>query len=180
MESKREQLSALFFIAWTHLRLSGSFQRATEGPNPLKETHTLRGSSSNNHVVGITTNGPQLKLPGARTVSLLFFVCHRLAKTCNERRDLPSLPDAVLTWAAGDSKRGERLSTLESKWHLQFQSEHFYTDFNLDYNDNRLKRLISYCWYNPQPMRNNHSIAGTTILETTQDNSLKRLFEKIV
>ena len=27
--------------------------------------------------------------------------------------------------------------------------------------------LISYCWYNPQPMRNDHSIAGTTILQTT-------------
>ena len=27
--------------------------------------------------------------------------------------------------------------------------------------------LTSYCWYNPQPMRNDHSIAGTTILQTT-------------
>ena len=27
--------------------------------------------------------------------------------------------------------------------------------------------LISYCWYNPQPMRNDHSIAGTTIAGTT-------------
>ena len=31
--------------------------------------------------------------------------------------------------------------------------------------------LISYCWYNPQPMRNDHSIAGTTILETTLEDA---------
>ena len=142
MESKREQLSALFFIAWTHLRLSGSFQRATEGPNPFKETHTSRGSSSNNNMVGITTNGLNWNFPVPENCFASFFFCLSLAKTCNERKDLPSPLDSVLTWAAGDSKRGERLSTLESKWHLQFQSEHFYKDFNLDYNDNRLKRLF--------------------------------------
>ena len=31
--------------------------------------------------------------------------------------------------------------------------------------------LISYCWYNPQPMRKNHSIAGTTILQTTLEDA---------
>ena len=31
--------------------------------------------------------------------------------------------------------------------------------------------LISYCWYNPQPMRNDHSIAGTTILQTTLEDA---------
>ena len=31
--------------------------------------------------------------------------------------------------------------------------------------------LISYCWYNPQPMRNNHSIAGTTFLQTTLEDA---------
>ena len=31
--------------------------------------------------------------------------------------------------------------------------------------------LVSYCWYNPQPMRNDHSIAGTTILQTTLEDA---------
>ena len=31
--------------------------------------------------------------------------------------------------------------------------------------------LISSCWYNPQPMRNDHSIAGTTILQTTLEDA---------
>ena len=31
--------------------------------------------------------------------------------------------------------------------------------------------LINYCWYNPQPMRNDHSIAGTTILQTTLEDA---------
>ena len=31
--------------------------------------------------------------------------------------------------------------------------------------------LISYCWYNPQPMRNDHSVAGTTILQTTLEDA---------
>ena len=31
--------------------------------------------------------------------------------------------------------------------------------------------LISYCWYNPQPMRNDHSIAGTTILQMTLEDA---------
>ena len=31
--------------------------------------------------------------------------------------------------------------------------------------------LISYCWYNPLPMRNDHSIAGTTILQTTLEDA---------
>ena len=31
--------------------------------------------------------------------------------------------------------------------------------------------LISYCWYNPQPMRKDHSIAGTTILQTTLEGA---------
>ena len=31
--------------------------------------------------------------------------------------------------------------------------------------------FISYCWYNPQPMRNDHSIAGTTILQTTLEDA---------
>ena len=31
--------------------------------------------------------------------------------------------------------------------------------------------IISYCWYNPQPMRNDHSIAGTTILQKTLEDA---------
>ena len=36
--------------------------------------------------------------------------------------------------------------------------------------------LISYCWYNPQPMRNDHSIAGTTILQTTLEDACNTQF----
>ena len=32
-------------------------------------------------------------------------------------------------------------------------------------------KLISYCWFNPQPMRKDHSIAGTAILQTTLENA---------
>ena len=34
-----------------------------------------------------------------------------------------------------------------------------------------LRTSISFCWYNPQPMRNDHSIAGTTILQTTLEDA---------
>ena len=37
--------------------------------------------------------------------------------------------------------------------------------------DKNISDLISYCWYNPQPMRNDHSIAGTTILQTTPEDA---------
>ena len=35
MASRREQVSALFFVAWTQRRLTECFPWATEGPNPL-------------------------------------------------------------------------------------------------------------------------------------------------
>ena len=38
MASRREQVSALFFVAWTQRRLTECFPWATEGPNPPKET----------------------------------------------------------------------------------------------------------------------------------------------
>ena len=42
MASRREQVSALFFVAWTQRRLIECFPWATEGPNPPKETLTFR------------------------------------------------------------------------------------------------------------------------------------------
>ena len=33
------------------------------------------------------------------------------------------------------------------------------------------KGLVSYCWFNPQPMRKDHSIAGTTILQRTPEDA---------
>ena len=42
MASRREQISALFFVAWTQRRLTECFPWATEGPNPPKETLTLK------------------------------------------------------------------------------------------------------------------------------------------
>ena len=38
MASRRDQVSALFFVAWTQRRLTECFPWATEGPNPPKET----------------------------------------------------------------------------------------------------------------------------------------------
>ena len=42
MASRREQVSALFFVAWTQRRLTECFLWATEGPNPPKETLTFK------------------------------------------------------------------------------------------------------------------------------------------
>ena len=42
MASRREQVSALFFVAWTQRRLIECFPWATEGPNPPKETITFK------------------------------------------------------------------------------------------------------------------------------------------
>ena len=42
MASRREQVSALFFAAWTQRRLTECFPWATEGPNPPKETLTFK------------------------------------------------------------------------------------------------------------------------------------------
>ena len=42
MASKREQVSVLFFVAWTQRRLTECFPWATEGPNPPKETLTFK------------------------------------------------------------------------------------------------------------------------------------------
>ena len=42
MASRREQVSALFFVAWTQRRLTECFPWATEGPNPSKETLTFK------------------------------------------------------------------------------------------------------------------------------------------
>ena len=42
MASRREQVSSLFFVAWTQRRLTEWFPSATEGPNPPKETLTFK------------------------------------------------------------------------------------------------------------------------------------------
>ena len=42
MASRREQVSALFFVAWTQRRLTECFPWAPEGPNPPKETLTFK------------------------------------------------------------------------------------------------------------------------------------------
>ena len=42
MASRREQVSASFFVAWTQRRLTECFPWATEGPNPPKETLTFK------------------------------------------------------------------------------------------------------------------------------------------
>ena len=42
MASRREQVSALFFVAWTQRRLTECFPWATEGPNPPEETLTFK------------------------------------------------------------------------------------------------------------------------------------------
>ena len=42
MASRREQVSALLFVAWTQRLLTECFSWATEGPNPPKETLTFK------------------------------------------------------------------------------------------------------------------------------------------
>ena len=57
MASRRKQVSALFFVAWTQRRLTECFPWATEGPNPPKETLTFKKIFLANNS-GITTLGP--------------------------------------------------------------------------------------------------------------------------
>ena len=42
MASRREQVFASFFVAWTQRLLTEFFPGATEGPNPIKETLTFK------------------------------------------------------------------------------------------------------------------------------------------
>ena len=59
MASRREQVSALFFVAWTQRRLAECFPCiwATEGPNPPKETLTFKKEFFLANNFGITTRG---------------------------------------------------------------------------------------------------------------------------
>ena len=66
MASRREQVSALFFVAWTQRRLTEFFRWATEGPNPPKETLTFKKeffwqTTSGSLPAGLKA-GPQLDL----------------------------------------------------------------------------------------------------------------------
>ena len=45
------------------------------------------------------------------------------------------------------------------------------TQILLDFAAKWLNGLVSYCWFNPQPKRKDHSIAGTTIRQTTIENA---------
>ena len=58
MASRREQVSALFFVAWTQRRLTECFPWATEGPNPPKKTLTFKKRIFLANNFGITTRGP--------------------------------------------------------------------------------------------------------------------------
>ena len=53
---------------------------------------------------------------------------------------------------------------------LTFSSTNRIQSYRLE-SGKSYRDLISSCWYNPQPMRNDHSIAGTTILQTTLEDA---------
>ena len=63
MASRREQVSALFFVACTQRRLTECFPWATEGPNPPKETLTFKKeffwqTTSGSLPAGLINSGP--------------------------------------------------------------------------------------------------------------------------
>ena len=58
MASRREQVSALFFVAWTQRRLTECFPWAREGPNPPKETLPFKKEFFLANNFGTTTRGP--------------------------------------------------------------------------------------------------------------------------
>ena len=58
MASKREQVFALFFVAWTQCPLRESFPWASEGPIPLKETINFKKGNFLTNSSGNTTRGP--------------------------------------------------------------------------------------------------------------------------
>ena len=79
MASRREQVSALFFVAWTQRRLTECFPRATEGPNPPKETLTFK------KVFWQTA-------PGSLPAGLNFFInCDRRKQFSQNERRRPHL-----------------------------------------------------------------------------------------
>ena len=70
MASRREQVSALFFVAWTQRRLTECFPWATEGPNPPKETLTFKKdffwqTASGSLPAGLKGSVERSLLPGA-------------------------------------------------------------------------------------------------------------------
>ena len=68
MASRREQVSALFFVAWTQRRLTECFPWATEGPNPPKETLTFKKEFFWQTTSGSLPAGLKLKTGPARYV----------------------------------------------------------------------------------------------------------------
>ena len=69
-------------------------------------------------------------------------------------------------------------SVLELRQHSKYTHimcvcvrTYVHTNAHTGTQTNKQTGLISYCWYNPQPMRNDHSIAGTTILQTTLEDA---------
>ena len=72
MASRREQVSALFFVAWTQRRLTECFPWATEGPNPPKETQTFKKEFFWQTTSGSLPAGLNLRLPYLKNGSLDF------------------------------------------------------------------------------------------------------------
>ena len=75
MASRREQVSVLFFVAWTQRRLTECFPWATEGPNPPKEKLIFKKK-----ILGQSTSG---SLPaGPKDISLYRGVSFFCSKLC--------------------------------------------------------------------------------------------------
>ena len=94
MASRREQVSALFFVAWTQRRLTECFPWATEGPNPPKETLTFK-----KEFFWQTTSG---SLPaGLKTIAAasLVYVCSPKTRNLFKITDRIYRTKQVFIWA---------------------------------------------------------------------------------
>ena len=99
----------------------------------------------------------------------LHFLLGFVERKCKEKNNLTH---EFKKWRA----RRAKCEVLISHSNVQFprkvpifteEAKRFWTSFTQLF----FRGLISYCWYNPQPMRKDHSIAGITILQTTPEDA---------
>ena len=100
MASRREQVSALFFAAWTQRRLTECFSWATEGPNPPKETLTFKKDFFWQTTSGSLPAG----LNDRADIDIIGFYAWPTKANKNLDKDLQSLPTQTARHVSGRSR----------------------------------------------------------------------------
>ena len=95
-------------------------------------------------------------------------ICMQRRAALNCSKEWSLLPFKIFYWRG--SWPHPMWQLLSINWNFDYQqSKSSLILYRINLKE--LRGLISYCWYNPQPMRNDHSIAGTTILQTTLEDA---------